>query len=115
MIYICWAAMYEGEMDAHYLNALIPRVMTDLVLRYRAADSIITDTPAVRLSRGSVEDVAEETCKARGAFHLVFVHADTGGRNVEADLSSRATAYYEAMRKRCNWNPVRCVMITPRY
>lgn len=115
MIYVGWAALYEGETDSHYFNALIPRVMTDLVLQNNAQASIIPETPAVRLSRGTVEQVAAEACRAGDAFHLVFIHADSGGRNTEASLSSRGDAYCEAMHRRCAWDPVRCVTVTPRH
>ncbi len=115
MIYVGWAALYEGETDAHYFNALIPRVMTDLVLRNNAQAATIPEMPAVRLSRGPVDQVAKEACRARDAFLMVFIHADSGGRSVEASLPSRGAAYCEAMQRRCGWEPVRCVTVTPRH
>ena len=115
MIYVAWAALYEGETDSRYYNALVPRLMTDLVLRSRAQASVIPDGPALKLTRGTVMEVAKEACRARDAFHLVFIHADAGGRNTETTLVSRGTAYCEAMHERCDLLPVRCVTVTPRH
>lgn len=115
MIYVGWAALYEGETDSHYFNALLPRVMTDLVLHGRGQDSVIPDSPAVRLARGTVTQVAEEACSARNAFHLIFIHADSGGRHLETQLISRGVAYCEAMQRRCDFQPVRCITVTPRH
>ena len=115
MIYVGWAALYEGETDSHYFNALLPRVMADLALRGQGQDSVIPESPAVRLARGTVTQVAEEACSARNAFHLVFIHADSGGRNLETQLMSRGAAYCEALQRRCDFQPARCVTVTPRH
>ena len=115
MIYVGWAALFEGETDSRYYNALFPRVMADLVLRSPAKASAIPEGPAVRLFRGTVAEVAKEACNARDAFHLVFIHADAGGRNTEASLASRGTAYCEAMQQCCDFSPTRCVTVAPRH
>jgi hypothetical protein len=80
--YLCWAALYEGTTDHVYFDILIPRLMDDIILRRGTRNVTIPTAPAVRLQRGPVAEVAREACAAREAFHLVFIHADTGGRNL---------------------------------
>jgi hypothetical protein len=115
MTYVSWAAIYEGETDSAYFDILIPRMMEDIVMVRGTGQSNIPTAPAIRLRRGDVKAVAQQACKARDAFHLIFIHADTGGRNLEADLEGRSGAYCEAMQVLCNWPPVRCITISPRH
>ncbi len=114
MTYVAWAVCYEGESDAAYYNVLIPRVMEDLVVAGTKLPTIPAD-PAVRLRRGSIDQVAAEACAAAEAFFLLFIHADTGGHNVEAGLRHRSASYCEAVQRRCAWPPNRCIVIAPRH
>lgn len=59
--------------------------------------------------------MAKQACDARDAFHIVFIHADTGGRSLEAQIANRSRAYCQAMHARCNWPPARCIIISPRH
>jgi hypothetical protein len=115
MTYISWAALYEGGTDQAYFELLIPRVMEEIIMLRRTGHSTIPPAPAVRLRRRAVEKVAQEACTASEAFHIVFIHADTGGRALEADLDERSIRYCEAMRALCNWPPLRCITISPRH
>ena len=115
MTYLSWAVLYEGDTDAAYLDLLIPRLMDEIVMVRGIRHSNIPAAPALRLRRGTVDKVAQEACRASAAFYLVFVHADTGGRNLEAGMEPRAGAYCEAMRELCDWPPVRCITISPRH
>jgi Domain of unknown function (DUF4276) len=115
MTYLSWAVLYEGDTDAAYLDLLIPRLMEEIVMVRGTRHSTIPVRPVLRLRRAAVDEVAKEACRARGACYLVFVHADTGGRNLEAGLEFRAEAYCEAMPALCDWPPVRCITISPRY
>lgn len=114
MTYLSWAVLYEGDTDAAYLDQLIPRLMEEIVTTRGIRHSNIPAAPAIRLRRAAVDEVAKEACQARAAFHLVFIHADTGGRNLEAGMQPRAGAYCEAMHALCDWLPVRCISISPR-
>ncbi len=113
MIYLAWAAMYEGDTDAAYFDVLIPRVMEELVRTEGRTNVDIPTNPEVRLRRDSVEAVAELACKARDAFYLLFIHGDSGGRSVSASLDNRTQAVCAAMQARCDWPPARCVTIAP--
>jgi Domain of unknown function (DUF4276) len=115
MTYVSWAAFYEGATDEAYFELLVPRVMEDIIMRLGTRHSTIPPAPAVRLQRGAIETVAREACSARDSFHLVFIHADTGGRSLEADLAGRSVRYCEAMYALCDWPLVRCITITPRH
>jgi hypothetical protein len=115
MTYVRWAALYEGATDQAYFELLIPRVMEDMIMAHGIRYSTIPPAAAVRLQRGTVETVAQEARLAKDAFHLVFIHADTGGRAREADLEERSVRYCEAMHDLCDWPAVRCITISPRH
>lgn len=112
--YAAWAALYEGDTDAAYMNVLIPRLMEELVAAGTKLP-IIPEAPAIRLTRGEPDAVAQQACDNADAFYLVFVHADTGGRAQEQGIHPRSKAYCEAMQRKCEWEPKRCVVITPRH
>jgi len=63
----------------------------------------------------SVEAVAAELCNEREAFYIAFVHADTGGRALEAGMAARSTAYQQAAYELCEFSILRCVVIAPRH
>lgn len=115
MSYVSWAAFYEGITDQAYFDLLIPRLMEDIILRCGTRHTTIPPAPAVRLQRGTPETVAREACAARDAFHLVFIHADTGGRAIEADLDERSSRFCKVMHELCNLSSVRCITISPRH
>jgi hypothetical protein len=117
MRYVSWAVFYEGPSDALYLDVLLPRVIRDLVAREAKFSVEIPDQPSVRLGAlgRSVEKVAKEGCSFRDAYDVVFIHADTGGRNLEQTLPNRANAYCAALAARCDWPSDRCITITPRH
>lgn len=115
MTYVSWACLYEGATDQAYFELLIPRVMEDIILQRGTRNTTIPPAPAIRLHRGTVDEVAKEACEARDAFLLVFIHADTGGRALEASIEDRSSSYCDAMRNRCEWPSIRCITITPRH
>ena len=115
MTYVAFAVYYEGSTDRSYFNVLLPKIMQELVLQHGVRHSTIPEGPVLDLARGSVDDVAVAFCKEKQAVHLLFVHADTGGRNLERDMHGRAGAYCERVHALCGWPPERCVMITPRH
>jgi hypothetical protein len=115
MTYLCWAALYEGATDQAYFELLIPRVMEEIVMRHGTRHSTIPPAPSIRLHRGTIDVVAREACAARDAFHLVFIHADTGGRALEAGLETRSIRYCEAMHEECGYPAVRCITLSPRH
>lgn len=114
MTYVAWAVLYEGPTDRAYFDVLLPRLMEEIVLSSGIRSSTVPINPAVVLSRGSIAEVAKEDCEASQAFHLCFIHADTGGRNLEVGLENRSVAYCHAMHALCNWPPARCIVLSPR-
>jgi hypothetical protein len=89
--------------------------LEDIVTRRGISEVTIPPSAAVRLKRRSAAGVAKEACTARDAFHLVFIHADTGGRSLQANLEERSTRYCEAMYALCNLPLNRCITISPRH
>lgn len=115
MTYVSWAALYEGPSDRAYFDVLLPRIMEEMILIKGTRISTIPDFPILRLPRRSVEETAAEACKARDAFHIIFIHADTGGANVKSSLTRRSVAYCNAMNRLCDWPERRCIAVTPRH
>ena len=115
MTYLSWAALYEGASDQAYFEILLPRLMNTLIIERGRRPATIPDLPSIVFRRNGVDQVAKAACNSRDAFHLIFIDADTGGRGQEEGLQHRATAYCEAMRRVCDWNPRRCISILPKH
>jgi hypothetical protein len=117
MIYLSWAAFYEGSTDQPYYDVLIPRIMEEITRMEGTQEVTIPATPVVHLGRHGrqIDKVANEVREYEAAFHLLFIHADTGGRSLTTTLRDRSTAYCEAAHKHCNWDPSRCVILTPSH
>lgn len=114
MTYVSWAVLYEGASDRAYFEVLLPRVMEEMTLNHGHRISTIPNAPAIVLKRGSINEVAEEACSAIDAFLIAFIHADTGGRSLEAGVASRSASYCEEMNNKCKFPSGRCVTIKPR-
>lgn len=117
MTYVSWATFHEGPTDGFYLEVLLPRVVEDILIRDGIRNSDVPSVPAVRLGlKGRrTEEVAAEICEAKAALSIVFIHADTGGRALEAGLANRSQAFCDRCGEICEWPIERCVSITPRH
>lgn len=117
MTYLAWATAYEGSSDRTYFEVLIPRILTDIALRDGLRPVQVPEAAAVQLgSRGrAVEQVAAEICRHADAFHLAFVHADTGGRAIQRTLDARSQSYCARAHDLCGWPLARCVTVRPRH
>jgi hypothetical protein len=117
MTYLCWAAMHEGATDQAYFGILIPLLMEDLVRTRGVRNVTVPLASAIDLGKSgrAVADVAEELCRERDAFHIAFIHADTGGRALEANMEHRSEAYRQAAFALCGFPLERCVIIAPRH
>ena len=117
MTYVSWATFHEGPSDALYFDVLLPRLIEEIITTEGVRHSDVPSNPSARLgAQGrSVDDVAKEACANKNAFEIVFIHADTGGRALEANLATRADSYCECMRAVCDWPPARCITVTPRH
>lgn len=116
MSYLSWVAFYEGRSDAAYYDILLPRLMDELTLLEGRRPVTVPQAPALSLSVGrEIDRVAQEICRNTQSFDVLFIHADTGGRGLEAGLDARSGAYCRAVRDRCNWPEERCVIIAPRH
>lgn len=114
-MYLSWAAYYEGSSDDAYLSVLIPRVIEDILLSEGTRPVFVPTQPSMKLQRGSVEEIAREICENAEAFHLLFVHADTGGRALEADIAMRREAIVDAAADLCGWRNDRSIFVSPRH
>ena len=116
MIYLSWAAVYEGPGDAAYYDVLLPRLIEDVVAREGTQRVEVPETPAARIAVGrTIGEVAKEVCRNAESFRILFVHADTGGRGQKATLDSRGSAYCREVHECCGWPIERCVVLRPRH
>lgn len=115
MTYISCAAFYEGNTDEAYFELLISRVMEDIIMNFGARNATIPPSPAIKFNSRSVDDVAQEICRSKEAFHLIFIHADTGGRSLSGSVNRRSNQYCTKIHALCSWPPARCVPIRPRH
>ncbi len=60
-----------------------------------------------------MDGVAAEACGHRESFHIVFVHADTGGRGQREKVVYRSRAYCEKMHELFELRSERCVLLRP--
>jgi hypothetical protein len=116
MIYLSWLALYEGPTDRAYLEVLIPRLMEAIGLAEGRQEIIVpaSSVGGQPLSR-EIERFAAEACALKDAVHILFVHADTGGRGLARGLHHRGCAYCKAVEERCEWPAATCVVVAPRH
>jgi hypothetical protein len=114
MNYVTWAVMYEGSTDRAYFDVLIPRAIEWLTLGRGSRITEVSPYPVALFPRRDPRVFARMACQAAQSFHLMFVHADSGGRSIEQSLPFRGDHYCLAMQETCNWPPARCIVISPR-
>jgi hypothetical protein len=109
--------MHEGTTDEAYFDIIIPNLMETIVRERGTRHVTVPLMPAVRLGKSgrAIEDVAQEACNENDAFYILFIHADTGGRALEANMERRSTAYCDAVHDLCGFPRERCVVIAPRH
>lgn len=115
MTYISWGLYVEGPTDAGYLNVLIPRLISHLLRESAGPLATIPDLPAhtFGMPRSDLAEIAAKVCEGRSAFHILFVHGDTGGRALAEQLRCRTCALCERIESACAFPRVRCVVAAP--
>lgn len=101
-MYLSWSAFYEGATDAQYFNVLIPRVLDDIIRGCGKRPCDVAEFPAVEFGIGerSFESVAKQICARKNEFHIIFVHADLGGRGQAVNVAQPGRNSYKR-RKKC--------------
>lgn len=114
-MYISWAAYYEGKTDADYFNVLIPRVLEEILRLEGLRPYEVGLAPAfeVGVVSRSFDHAVEEICKRLEEFHILFVHADGGGRAQQNGIASRREALVDLAVDKCNFDRNLGVMLSP--
>ena len=115
MTYLCWAALYEGATDSAYFEVMLYRLMEDIVSSKGVRPVELPALPALVISRSSNRQMAIDICKSQDSFHVIFVHADTGGRGLETSVSQRSTCICSDAHEHCGFPKARCITVTPRH
>lgn len=115
MIYVSWALFAEGQSDADYLAALLPRLLQHLIISSDRGEGIVPDTPVEIFGIGlrNFDETARLICQARDAIQIVFVHGDCGGRAVSRTIERRTGGLCQKLFAECGFPTERCVTVTP--
>lgn len=114
-MYLAWSAFYEGATDAQYFNVLIPRLLDDIIRECGKRPCDVGELPAVEFGvrNRSFENVAEEICARKNEFHIIFVHADLGGRGQAVNVAQRREQLIQKAQEKCGFDPQMAVMLSP--
>lgn len=116
MTYLGWAIFAEGKSDIEYLSVIIPRVIGHIISFKKGGMATIPEVPSVIFGQAgrSFDVVSKEICDAKDAFFLLFVHGDTGGRNLQQSVDDRTTSLVDRCYELCGVDRDRCVLIRPK-
>ncbi|WP_156364388.1 hypothetical protein [Sphingomonas sp. Leaf198] len=114
-MYLSWSAYYEGASDAQYFNVLIPRLLDEIIRDTGKRPCDVGEYPTLELGIGnrSFDDVAAKICERKNEFHIIFVHADLGGRGQAANVERRREQLIQKAQEICGFDPRIAVMLSP--
>lgn len=114
-MYLSWSAYYEGASDAQYFNVIIPRLLDEIIRNSGKRPCDVGEYPALELGIGnrSFDDVAAQICERKNEFHIIFVHADLGGRGQAANIAHRREQLIQKASEICGFDPRTAVMLSP--
>lgn len=115
MTYISWALYVEGTTDEQYLSVVLPKLIEHLLRGADGPNANIPDTPVETFGnpKHDLEEIAKKVCEGIDAFHILFVHGDTGGRALANQIDNRTCALCDHAYRRCNFPPERCIILAP--
>jgi len=115
-MYLSWAAYYEGRTDSAYFNVLIPRLLEDILVDegIRPYDVGITPSVEFGMNNRAFDAAASEICRRIAEFHLLFVHADYGGRALQQTIAERREALIQAAAFECAFDESTAVLLSPK-
>lgn len=114
-MYLSWSAFYEGTTDAQYFNVLIPKVLDDIIRECGKRPCDVGEFPAVQFGIGnrSFDEAAKQICERKSEFHIIFVHADLGGRGQAATVAQRREQLIQKAQEICDFDARAAVMLSP--
>lgn len=114
-MYLSWSAYYEGTSDAQYFNVIIPRLLDEIIRTSGKRPCEVAEYPALEFGIGNrlFDDVATRICERKNEFHIIFVHADLGGRGQAANVAQRREQLIQKAQEICGFDPQIAVMLSP--
>lgn len=114
-MYLSWSAFYEGTTDAQYFNVLIPKILDEIIRECGKRPCDVGEFPAVEfgIDNRSFDGAAKEICARKNEFHIIFVHADLGGRGQAATVAQRREQLIQKAQELCGFDPRTAVMLSP--
>ncbi len=115
-MYLSWSAYYEGASDAQYFNVIIPRLLDEIVRDCGKRPCDVGEYPALEFGIGnrSFDEVAVQICERKNEFHIIFVHADLGGRAQAVNVAQRREQLIQKAHEICGFDPQVAVMLSPK-
>ncbi len=114
-MYLSWAAFYEGVTDSAYFNVLLPRVIDNLLSAegVRPYDVAVQPSTEFGVSDRDFQRVAAGICSRKDEFHLLFIHADAGGRALREGIANRCEALAQLAADICQFQIERAIYLKP--
>ena len=114
-MFLSWSAFYEGRSDALYFNVLIPRLLEEIIREegIRPCDVGILPSVEFGVSKRTFDVVAKEICDRKDEFHVIFIHADLGGRALGETVHQRREALINKAVEICEFNAALAVLLSP--
>lgn len=115
-MYLSWAAYYEGRTDSAYFNVLIPRLLEDILVDEGVRPYDVGTAPSVEfgMNNRAFDAAASEICRRLAEFHILFVHADYGGRALQQTIAQRREALIQAAAFECHFDESTAVLLSPK-
>jgi hypothetical protein len=116
-MYLSWAAYYEGRTDSAYFNVLIPRLLENILVDEGIRPYDVGTAPSVEfgMNNRAFDSSASEICRRLSEFHILFVHADYGGRALEQTIAQRREALIKAAAFECDFDESVAVLLSPKH
>lgn len=115
MTYVSWALVVEGTTDSEYLSVILPRLIDYLLRNAEGPNATIPETAVevFGIPKSNLQRIAANVCKGIDAFHILFVHGDTGGRALANQIDNRTCALCTYANEICNFPAERCIVLAP--
>lgn len=115
-MYLSWATFFEGGTDDQYFNVIIPKILEEILRTRGRRPYDVALAPSVEFSRYSreFEVAAQKICEREQEFHILFLHADTGGRALENQIHNRRESLVRLCTELCQLNERRFVFLSPK-
>ena len=80
---------------------------------YKPYDIALAPAVEFGISRRETDQASSDICERMNEFHILFIHADAGGRNQRRKIANRREAIVSSAIAKCQFDPKLVVFISP--